>query len=187
MAERSEPRLSTLPESGLVTVRPRHSNELGDCVQALREVYGHDGYPTRWPADPKRWISPTGLIAAWVAVDSGTICGHVALVAGVQNAQLVNASGRQAADLAAVSRLFVRPAYRGRRFGETLLDTVTLYATERGLGLVLDVIDENRSAAIALYERRGWQLVGLHPASWMTPDGARPQLRLYVRPSRSSS
>ncbi len=147
----------------------------------------HDGYPTRWPADPERWISPPGLLAAWVAVDGGMVCGHIALVAGVDDSRLVNVSGRQAEDLAAVSRLFVRPGYRGQRIGETLLDTVTLYATEHGLGLVLDVIDESRSAAIALYERGGWQLVGVHPASWMTPDGARPQLRLYVLPSRSSS
>ena len=60
---------------------------------------------------------------------------------------------------------------------------MTLYAAEHGLGLALDVTDENRSAAIALYERRGWQPAGLHPAGWMTPDGTRPRLRL-LRPAQ---
>ena len=81
-----------------------------------------------------------------------------------------------------VSRLFVRPAARGRRLGEALLRTAMTFASEQGLSLVLDVVHERRPAAIRLYERLGWKLVGQRPDAWVLPDGSRPQLRLYLLP-----
>lgn len=155
-------------------------------VQALAEVHFQDGYPTRWPADPGAWLSPPDLLGAWVAVDDGEINGHVVLAGGVDNAQLIEAAGRPATELAMVSRLFVRPAIRGRRVGQQLLATVTAFAEEHETGLVLDVVDERRSAAIALYEQLGWRLVGHEPAGWVTAAGVRPQLRLYVLSAHAS-
>jgi ribosomal protein S18 acetylase RimI-like enzyme len=69
----------------------------------------------------------------------------------------------------------LRPAARGNRLGEWLLRTAVTYAAERDLALILDVVDEGRSAAIRLYERLGWQLVALRPASWLTPQRGPPQ------------
>lgn len=54
------------------------------------------------------------------------------------------------------------------------------FAREHDVNLILDVVDTDRSPAIALYERLGWKLLGDRPASWLRPDGARPQLRLYA-------
>ena len=62
------------------------------------------------------------------------------------------------------------------------LRTAVTYAAERDLALILDVVDEGRSAAIRLYERLGWQPVALRPASWLTPSGDRPKLRVYAFP-----
>ncbi|MBV9164851.1 MAG: GNAT family N-acetyltransferase [Solirubrobacterales bacterium] len=149
-------------------------------------MHRQDGYPTRWPRDPAGWLSPTSLVAAWIAVDGGSLGGHIALVAGVDDSLLIAAAGRPASELAAVSRLFVDPTRRGRRLGQMLLNTVTEYAGEHELGLVLDVVDETRSAAIALYERLGWRLVGQRAAGWMTAAGVRPKLRLYVLPKNPS-
>jgi ribosomal protein S18 acetylase RimI-like enzyme len=59
------------------------------------------------------------------------------------------------------------------------------FASERGSGLVLDVVADHRSVAIHLYERLGWKLVGRRPAGWVLADGRRPQLRLYVLPGDS--
>jgi len=154
-------------------VRRRRPADLPGCVAALAEVHRLDGYPSRWPADAAGWLSPAGLLAAWLAVDAGTVLGHVALHAGIEDTEPVS-----------VSRLFVRPARRGRRLGEALLSTATDHAASRGLELTLEVVDEQRSAAISLYERLGWRYAGRRPADWHTPAGIRPQLRRYVLPVR---
>jgi len=59
------------------------------------------------------------------------------------------------------------------------------YAAVLDLALALDVVDEGRSAAMRLYERLGWKMIGLRAATWLTPSGNRHQLRLYVFPTRS--
>lgn len=160
-------------------VRRRRPGDVAGCVAALAEVHRLDGYPTRWPSDAAAWLTPSCLLAAWVAVEEGVVGGHVALVADVEDPVLIGESRRRPAELASVSRLFVRPAERGQRLGEALLSTATAYATSHGLGLVLDVVDDG-SPAIALYERLGWRFVGQRLADWRTPAGVRPRLRQYV-------
>lgn len=129
--------------------------------------------------NPAGWLTLPGMLGAWVAEHAGVLAGHIALVSGVDDAQLIAAAGRPAVELAMVSRLFVRPDARGRQVGERLLCAATQFGSSRGLGLVLEVVNEPGSAAMALYERLAWQLVGQHPAGWMTPSGERPQLCLY--------
>jgi ribosomal protein S18 acetylase RimI-like enzyme len=155
-----------------MTVRPRRPDDVAGCVAALAEVHRLDGYPTRWPADAAAWLSPDGLLAAWVATADGEPAGHIALVA----------EDPEPAELVSVSRLFVRPAARGRRLGEALLRTAAAHAAVHGLGLVLDVVAEEGSPAIALYERLGWRFVAERPAWWRTPAGVRPRLRRYLLP-----
>ena len=161
-------------------VRPREAADLPGCVDGLAAVHRLDRYPTRWPDDPARWLTPPRLAAAWV-VDDGEVQGHLALVRGVEDERLVRATGRPAAELVAVSRLFVRPAARGRGLGERLLRTAAEHAVRDGAGLVLEVVAEGRSAALRLYTRLGWERVGQRTASWTTPDGARPRLVLLRR------
>ncbi|MBO0885348.1 MAG: GNAT family N-acetyltransferase [Mycobacterium sp.] len=166
-----------------MTARQRTERDLAACVQVLAAVHEQDGYPSRWPADAPSWLSPTGLVGAWIAETDHGVCGHIALVGGVHDPQLRAAVDAPASDIVAVSRLFVDSAVRGRRVGELLLRTATTFATGHELQLVLDVVDSRRSAAIALYERLGWRLVGYRTAGWTTPDGVRPRLRLYALPS----
>lgn len=169
---------------GPTVVRSRSSDDLAACVRVLREVHRHDGYPTRWPADPAAWLSPPDLVDAWVAALDGTICGHVALLADLGGEHWME-FGSPSRDRAAVSRLFVSPTAQGSGLGAALLHTVMQVARERHLDLVLDVVDSEQSAAIALYERLGWKLVGRRPAGWIAPDGVRPRLRLYAYASDS--
>lgn len=167
-------------QSGCVTIRPRRADDLPACLEVLAEVHRQDGYPTRWPKDPAGWLDSPRLLGAWVAEEDGIVDGHIALVAGVDDAQLITAAGRPPAELAMLSRLFVRSAARGRQLGEGLVSIATQVGSSRGLGLVLEVVNEPGSAAMALYERLGWQLVGQRPASWTTASGDRPQLCLYL-------
>jgi hypothetical protein len=49
-----------------VKVRPRTAEDLEPCVDLLRAVHDADGYPMLWPDDPASWLSPHGLLSAWV-------------------------------------------------------------------------------------------------------------------------
>jgi GNAT superfamily N-acetyltransferase len=85
--------------------------------------------------------------------------------------------------LASVSRLFVSPAARGRGLGlgTSLLAAVSSWTSAHGLRLMLDVVD-NGAPAIRLYERIGWRLVNRRQADWVTPQGERLPVRIYLAP-----
>jgi GNAT superfamily N-acetyltransferase len=134
-----------------------------------------DGYPAVWPTDPAGWLSPAGLVGAWVVEQDGALCGHVSVV----RPPVPEASPGGQAE---VSRLFVAPAARGQQLGAALLTTASSWADAQGLGLSLEVVDDAAPAA-ALYERLGWRLVERRPATWMAPTGHRPLLRVYRAPN----
>ena len=85
--------------------------------------------------------------------------------------------------LGEVGRLFVVPSHRGRGVGLRLLAQVREWAAVQGLGLVLEVVDDSRGAAIALYERTGWTYTGTSAADWTGPGGEPVRIRHYSLPS----
>ncbi|MEV4618912.1 GNAT family N-acetyltransferase [Asanoa sp. NPDC049573] len=146
-------------------IRLRLAADLDGCVAALRAVHEADSYPLNWPSDPRLWLTPAGLSRAWVAEGpGGVIDGHVAV--------------RQPGELC---RLFVAPAARRRSVGRALVSAATAWATERHVGLTLDVADEQRSAAVAFYEATGWRHTHTTQAEWTAPDGSPVDLRHYGR------
>lgn len=153
-------------------IRLRAGSDLDACVKALAEVHAADRYPVDWPADPARWLSPPGLLRAWVAVDEdGRVTGHVGLARP-------DAHITELADTAVageVTRLFVAPGARGGGLAAKLLDTVLADSAP----LALEVSDEGR-AAIACYERQGWRLVARSRASWLNAAGHPALLHHYV-------
>lgn len=155
-----------------VQIRERTAADLAPCAALLREVHLADDYPRRWPADPERWLSPTGLIAALVAVeDDGRVVGHVVMVA------------REPAtrdEVVELVRLFVAPHGRSRGVGAELVEAVVGLALDRGSRLVLEVV-QDRSGASAFYERQGWSQTDRVTADWTLPDGSRPTLLRYER------
>jgi GNAT superfamily N-acetyltransferase len=128
-----------IPTGGttVVVLRPRHPDDLPECVAALAEVHRQDGYPSRWPVRPAASLSPAGLLEAWVAVAEGVVVGHVTLApdAEVADINVITAAGWPTAELASVSRLFVRPAMQGAGIGQRLLEMATAFAAEYGIGL----------------------------------------------------
>ena len=150
-----------------LTIRDRQPADLPTCVAVLTEVHRHDRYPLNWPADPGGWLSPAGILRAWVAeLPAGAVVGHVAL--------------HQATGGAEVSRLFVAPTARGHHVGARLLSHARRWAAAHRLDLTLEIVDESRSApAIALYERTGWRHVDTVTATWSGPDGQPVRLRRY--------
>ena len=86
---------------------------------------------------------------AWLACEGDRVAGCVAL-RRLPSAQ----TGAYE-----VKRLYVRPQYRGRRIADALMDALEAFARASGyLALYLDSRADFR-AAIALYERRGYEHV----------------------------
>ena len=158
------------------SIRTRCLADLDGCVDALRAVHESDAYPLNWPADPRRWLNPPGLLQAWIAEEpGGAVAGHVA----VQSLPDVS-DGRAPARCAELSRLYVTPAARRRSLAGALVGHARLWAAEHGYELTLNVTDERRSAAVAFYEATGWQYSHTTDAGWTTPDGRPVMLRHYL-------
>ncbi|MGW2270244.1 GNAT family N-acetyltransferase [Streptomyces yangpuensis] len=160
------------------SVRERGERDLGSCVRVLAEVHEQDGYPVNWPEQPGAWLTPSSLFASWVAELDGRVVGHVGLSwssAGDAAPGLWSARAGVGVDATAVvSRLFVAPAARGHGVGALLMARAVAEARERGVHPVLDVVASDTAAA-ALYERLGWQLLATVEQQW------GPEQRVTVR------
>ena len=167
-----------------MAVRTRVDSDLDECVRLLEEVHRLDGYPTFWPADAAGWLSPKGMLGAWVAEDRGRVVGHVALAEvepGHGADALSDATGLPPVALASMTRLFVAGASRGAGLGSSLLGQACSAAAQCGLHPVLDVVETNRDA-IRLYERRGWRRV--HSEPWADAGDEQLLLHYYVEAGR---
>ncbi|MFB7583992.1 GNAT family N-acetyltransferase [Streptomyces hydrogenans] len=165
----------------LLTVRPRTEGDLDDCVRLLREIHERDGYPVSWPERPAAWITPPTFLGAWVAELDGRVVGHVGLAGARPDdgapAEWSDRTGQDASVCAVVNRLYVARSARGRDLGALLLAEAVAAARGRGLRAVLDVAAHD-TAAVALYERLGWQLLAEVEQEW-GPHGMVP-VRCYA-------
>ena len=167
----------------MLELRRRVSDDMDACIGVLAEVHEADHYPANWPTHPGRWLTPDGLLEAWVAASGSAIAGHVVLQDGAGvDPTLTNALDVPPDRLASVSRLFVAPGVRGHGVAGQLLATVGRYASVRALRLTLDVAD-NCTAAIRLYEQAGWTRIGSTPVEWLTTNGAPGSVHHYLGPT----
>jgi GNAT superfamily N-acetyltransferase len=154
------------------SARLRSDGDLDACVRVLAAVHESDGYPVNWPDRPAEWLSQPSLLTAWVAELDGRIAGHIALSRsepGDLAPRLWCAREGASADTAAVvSRLFVAPEARGHGIGALLMARAVREASRRGLHPLLDVVASG-TAATALYERLGWELLATAEQEW-SPD-----------------
>lgn len=156
----------------LIRVRERAAADIDPCVQALAAVHESSGYPSIWPADPARWLTPSRSLRAWVAATGEIpVAGHVLL--------RQPPSGAASEPAAEVSRLFVVPAGRRQGIARALLEHVMRWATARELDLMLDV-EGQAVAAMALYEAAGFRLTSTRQADWTAPDGQPVTLHQYA-------
>ncbi|WP_406041733.1 GNAT family N-acetyltransferase [Micromonospora sp. NBC_00898] len=161
-----------------VKIRDRQLTDLDQCVEALAVVHDVDGYPLNWPVDPHGWLCSPGILQAWIAETASAIVGHVVLQLVAPS---ITANGSPTPPTAEVSRLFVVPAARRQAVASGLLHHAHQWAADHGFGLTLEVTDDQRSAAIALYERNGWRHTHTTKANWTAPDGKPVSLRHYTR------
>jgi ribosomal protein S18 acetylase RimI-like enzyme len=145
------------------TIRVRSDDDLPTAGQALVRVHSSDGYPVEGVADPKAWLNPPGLLRSWVAEMNGAVVGQVSVSEprgeGAVTLWLEDTRGDED-DIAVLGRLFVLREARGNALGERLTRAAMEYAADIGRRLVLDVMEKDR-AAIRLYERLGWERIGV--------------------------
>ncbi|MEV0412734.1 GNAT family N-acetyltransferase [Streptomyces sp. NPDC050448] len=171
----------------LPAVRRRTAGDLGGCVRALAAVHAHDGYPVNWPDRPGDWLAQPSQHAAWVAERDGRIVGHVALSPAETGDAAPGVWSRRRGlgtdATAVVGRLFVAPEARGHGSGALLIAQAVGEARERGLHPVLDVVASDTAAA-ALYERLGWELLATTEQRW--GPGQTVILRSYAAPGTAA-
>lgn len=155
----------------MAEIRERTDADLGVCARFLRDVHELAGYPVNWPGEPETWLTPPGMLGAWVVTgDDGRVVGHVALTAD-------DAGG------ASVERLFVDPKATGGGLGRLLLTHAAAVGTDLGRRVSLEVAD-NCHAAIRLYRRAGWRETGRTPVDW---GGGQASAVLRFEPVRTGS
>jgi GNAT superfamily N-acetyltransferase len=152
-------------------IRPRTDDDVEACVAVLARVHASEGYPVDWPDRPAAWLTGPAPLGGGVAVRGGRPAGHVGLFRGGEGdaapglwRRRHGGSGEPTAT-AVVGRLFVDPGARGHGLGALLLDRAEREARGRGLHPVLDVVASD-TAAIALYERLGWQRMATVERCW---------------------
>ena len=149
-------------------VREREPRDLPALLVLLRRTHEQDGYPVRAAAVSAAWLAPPGELWAAVAVDGDRVVGHVALhpAEGPDDDAALSgwrlATGRDAAGLAVVSRLFTDRSAPGT--GTLLLARAAQRAAALGRSPVLLVDPEG--PALAFYRRRGWREVGTAVQQW---------------------
>ena len=147
-------------------VRRRRPKDLGACIRLLRIVHSEGRYPVYWPDEPRSWHDGEDLLDAWVVERQGEILGHVAIskvdLDPVSALRWREVTARDPSDLAATSKLFVRPRVRGQGIGSALLDVAVAEIRARGLVPVAEVVNASKDA-VRLYEQRGWRLLAMHP------------------------
>ncbi len=164
-----------------VLIRAAGPADLAASVAALALVHEADGYPVRWPADPRAWLSVSPALGVWVAQDGPEVVGHVALVAARDDVPAALAAAAGEREIAYVARLFVVPSARGQGLARRLLDTAAGAARAAGLVPALDVVDDG-VAAIRLYERAGWRRLGSARADWRMANGEPALVHYYLAP-----
>ncbi|WP_308310960.1 GNAT family N-acetyltransferase [Streptomyces sp. GbtcB6] len=138
-------------------------------MRVLSEVHQFDGYPLNWPDRPGEWLTRGPLLGSWVADLEGRLVGHVSLSRAGEGdlapTLWSERNGTTRAMAAVVGRLFVAPQARGHRIGALLIGRAAEEARRRGLHPVLDVVTSDTAAA-ALYERLGWELMATVEQQW---------------------
>ncbi len=141
-------------------VRPRQAADVPALVRLLQRTHDEHRYPVRQEVVTPTWLAPTDELAAWVAVCSNHMRGHVALHP-VHGGSVVLWS-QVPGPLVVVSRLFTDGASRGT--GILLLGRAVVRAHELGCTPVLEVWSD--SPALGWYRRRGWQPLGATRQVW---------------------
>lgn len=118
-----------------------------------------------------RLAHPQGLSVAFGAFDATELVGTVTLEFSDR------AKTRHKAH---VVGMYVRPEQRGKGQGTALLAAAVAHAQAQPYVMVLNLtVTEGNAAALALYERAGFQAFGTEPMAVRTTDGYKAKVHMW--------
>jgi GNAT superfamily N-acetyltransferase len=133
----------------VITPEPPDSQ---DAIELIAELEAH--LSSLYPAESRHGYSVEKLLRAGVAF---FIIRCDGIPAGCGGIQLFGA------EYGEFKRMYVRPKFRGRGFGKLMLDYLTAYALQHGIGCLRLETGIHQHEAIGLYERMGFQRIGPFP------------------------
>lgn len=164
-----------------IEIRPRSEDDIPALVEALEDVYSTDGYPIEGTAAAASFLTPAGLVEAWVAVRGGIAVGQIAVGAGDHDAVRawveLPGSGGHAESTVVAARFFVRKHARGCGLGRALIEKTCLWARQNGMRIVMNVLAKDQDA-MRLYEKIGFRRFG--EGEYQYDQGKRSTQYFYV-------
>lgn len=119
----------------------------------------------------ERVAHPKGLSVAFGAFDGGRLVGTVTLEFNHR---------AKTCHKAHVVGMYVRPEQQGKGTGRALLDAAVTHAQTLGQVQVLNLtVTEGNAAALALYQRAGFQAFGTEPLAVRTPNGYKAKVHMW--------
>ncbi|HWA26816.1 MAG TPA: GNAT family N-acetyltransferase [Lacunisphaera sp.] len=123
-----------------------------DATALVTELEDH--LAARYPAASRHGLSVERLINEGVAFFVLRADGHAAGCGGIK---LVDG------EFGELKRMYVRPQFRGAKFGEMLIERLAAHARAQGIGRLRLETGIHQTAAIRLYERVGFHRIPPFP------------------------
>jgi predicted N-acetyltransferase YhbS len=147
-------------------IRRRRDRDLAACARLVRRAFFEGQFPGQHDEDPRLWLADHAVLDAWVAERDGEVVGHVAIsrleLDPLSALRWRESTGHVPSDLIAVSRLFVRPRFRGQGIAASLIDVACAEIRARGKVPVYEVITTS-SLAPSYSRDHGWRLRSSEP------------------------
>lgn len=149
-------------------VRPRRDRDVPTCARLVRRAFFEGQFPGDHDEEPRLWLADPDVLDAWVAEREGEVVAHVAIsridhdLDPVTSLRWRESTGHVPSELVAVSRLFVRPSFRGQGIAASLVDVACAEIRSRGQVPVYEVTTS--SSLPPSYSRdHGWRLRSSEP------------------------
>jgi ribosomal-protein-alanine N-acetyltransferase len=124
---------------------------------AIEEIARKSGEAAQWPRESFEKLDAAGQ-QAWVVEAGGKVCGFLAT--------------RRVADEAEILNLAIDPVRRRGGLASALLDAAFVEWRRQGVKRIFLEVRESNQAAIHLYKRNGFAILGRRPGYYRDPGEA---------------
>jgi predicted N-acetyltransferase YhbS len=147
-------------------IRVRRDRDVATCARLVRRAFFEGQFPGQHDEEPRLWLANRDVLQAWVAERDSEVVAHVAIsrleLEPLSALRWRESTGHVPSDLIAVSRLFVRPSFRGQGIAASLIEVACDEIRARGKIPVYEVITTS-SLAPSYSRDHGWRLRSSEP------------------------